>query len=292
MPEDMYGILVNVTDLDNALTATASAIREKTGDSSSINFDLEGGTGFATAVSTIPSGGGYVTNDWFDKTKPTGEIVYNGTTAPPPMCDRTGAFSISMPNVTVLSADYPTFRRCTGMTSLSAPNLTEFKSTWSCAGTTGWIGPAFFPKAIVTGNCFNNSRISALVCFRIANANASACENDTNLQIYDQLSSNNLNGAKTFSGCTSLGTIILRSTSVVSLGNTNNLTNTKFWSGKSGGDIYIPQTLYNALGTGTNDYKAASNWSTIDGYGTITWHAIEGSYYETHYGDGTLIPTS
>ena len=96
-------------------------------------------------------------------------------------------------------------------------------------------------------------------------------------------------GASTFQDDTALTTLILRKATVNTLSATSAFNNTPFASGKSGGTIYIPQTLYNALGTGTNDYKAASNWSTIDGYGTITWAKIEGSYYETHYADGTAI---
>ena len=89
-----------------------------------------------------------------------------------------------------------------------------------------------------------------------------------------------------------LTTIILRHTSVVTLNNVNAFTGTPFADGGTGGTIYIPKALYDHLGDGTaNDYEAASNWSTVNGYGTITWAKIEGSTYETHYGDGTLIPT-
>ena len=80
---------------------------------------------------------------------------------------------------------------------------------------------------------------------------------------------------------------------MVSLYNLAAFTGTPFASGGTGGTIYIPKSLYDHLDDGTSsDYKAATNWSTIDGYGTITWAKIEGTYYETHYADGTLIPTS
>ena len=94
-----------------------------------------------------------------------------------------------------------------------------------------------------------------------------------------------------FQGCSALDTLILRKTSgVVDLGNTNVFNGTPFASGGSGGTIYIPKALYDHLGDGTSlDYKAATNWSTFDGYGTITWAQIEGSVYETQYADGTPI---
>lgn len=86
-----------------------------------------------------------------------------------------------------------------------------------------------------------------------------------------------------------LGTLILRRTSIVATG-ANGLGGTKFKSGGAGGEIYIPKVLYDHLGDSTSsDYKHATNWSTIDGYGTITWKQIEGSIYETQYADGTPI---
>ena len=74
------------------------------------------------------------------------------------------------------------------------------------------------------------------------------------------------------------------------MNNSNILEGTPFASGGAGGTIYIPKSLYDHLGDGTSsDYKAATNWSTYDGYGTITWKKIEDSYYETHYVDDTSI---
>lgn len=88
--------------------------------------------------------------------------------------------------------------------------------------------------------------------------------------------------ANTFVNCNALTTIILRrSTAPAALANTTTFNNTPFKSGGSGGTIYIPKVLYDHLGDGTSmDYKALTNWSTVDGYGTITWAKIEGSPYE------------
>lgn len=97
-------------------------------------------------------------------------------------------------------------------------------------------------------------------------------------------------GGSFVSGCTKLATIILRSPYILTLSNTSAFNNTPFKSGGSGGTIYIPKSLYDHLGDGTAlDYKAATNWSTVDGYGTITWAKIEGSIYENAYADGTPI---
>lgn len=93
-------------------------------------------------------------------------------------------------------------------------------------------------------------------------------------------------------GCTVLDTIVLRASSVLPLSSDNSFQQTPFKSGGTGGTIYIPKSLYDHLGDGTaDDYEAATNWSTVYGYGTITWAKIEGSQYENYYVDGTPIPT-
>lgn len=88
--------------------------------------------------------------------------------------------------------------------------------------------------------------------------------------------------ANTFVGCSALKTLILRKTTAIQpCANTSVFNGTPFKSGGTGGTIYIPEVLYNHLGDGTDlDYKAATNWSTYDGYGTITWAKLEGSEYE------------
>jgi hypothetical protein len=74
------------------------------------------------------------------------------------------------------------------------------------------------------------------------------------------------------------------------MSNANAFSNSHFKSGGTGGTIYIPKVLYDHLGDNSSlDYKKATNWTTVNGYGTITWEKIEGSIYETQYADGTPI---
>lgn len=83
-------------------------------------------------------------------------------------------------------------------------------------------------------------------------------------------------------GASALNTIIIRNSSVASLGNINVFTNTPFASGKAGGTLYVPNDLISS-------YQSASNWNTILGYSTNSIQKIEGSIYETAYADGTPI---
>ena len=121
---------------------------------------------------------------------------------------------------------------------------------------------------------------------------ASAFEGCTNLKTvdYSQPGIGLFNRGNIFKNCTKLDTLILRSTTFGRMVYNNCLSGTAFASGGAGGTIYIPKVLYDELGTGSaNDYKAATNWSTYDEYGTITWAQIEGSQYENYYADGTPI---
>lgn len=109
------------------------------------------------------------------------------------------------------------------------------------------------------------------------------------LEVVD-LTNPNAIPAQWFYNCSKMVKLILRSNSIVALNNVNAFSGTPFKNGGTGGTIYIPKTLYDHLGDGgASDYKAASNWATVNGYRTITWAKIEGSQYESAYADGTSI---
>lgn len=80
--------------------------------------------------------------------------------------------------------------------------------------------------------------------------------------------------ANTFANCYKLQTLIMRRTSVTTVANVSAFLNTPI-RGRNGqtAKIYVPEALI-------DDYKAATNWKTIDGYGYVEWLPIEGSEYE------------
>ena len=108
--------------------------------------------------------------------------------------------------------------------------------------------------------------------------------NCSNLEIADfgALSSNLGFEAYTFENASKLTTLILRPNHVVKLNNVNAFNGTPYRNGGTGGEIYVPSAQI-------ENYKSATNWSTVDGYGTITWKAIEGSQYENYYADGSEV---
>lgn len=92
--------------------------------------------------------------------------------------------------------------------------------------------------------------------------------------------------ANTMRDNANLDTLVLRrSSGITALANITAFTDTPFASGGTGGTLYVPQSL-------KSQYEQATNWSVILGYANNSIVAIEGSYYETHYADGTPIPTT
>lgn len=89
--------------------------------------------------------------------------------------------------------------------------------------------------------------------------------------------------AASFYGNHQFTTLILRASSVCTVGNTNAFGDTPF-QGRSGmtGTLYVPSAL-------VESYKTASKWSELYNAGTMTILPIEGSIYETQYADGTPI---
>lgn len=227
---------------------------------------------FGTTGTFEGSGGGYTANDWLDPTKPTGAItsdrVYSAVNQYTyQLYNHTGITSVTLSETTNVPNGF----------CQSCSNLTEFHA----------------PKAVKLGtSSLQDCKKLTVVVFPVWDSNdSSSFYGCSQLATVDRGGAGTISGTYTFRACTALKTLILRSTTIVALGGTGAFMQTgTFSQGGSGGTIYIPQSLYDHLGDGgSSDYKAATNWSTVDGYGTITWAKIEGSYYETHYADGTAI---
>ena len=187
------------------------------------------------------------------------------------------------------------FQECTNLESIHMANLeTIGNSQYFMSGCTK-LTAVYLPKLYDTGDyAFQNCSLLTAISLPSASGGYRSFQGCSSLQIVDYggIRSEAINIGN-FQGCGSLKTLVLRNTSVTTLSNTNAFSNSPFASGGTGGTIYIPQSLYDHLGDGTSsDYQSATNWSTIYGYGTITWAKIEGSYYETHYADGTEIPSA
>lgn len=274
---------------DNDISDIADAIRSKNGSSDTYKVSQ-----MADAILAIPTGGGGISIDDLAKNaQPSGAITLGSSVR--------------------IIKDYAFYNK--PITSISGANVINI-SEYALQGTQiASITDADFPSLGVSANYVVLLKMSNLVHIKLSgtkirlNSGSYGLRNNTKLETAEfpnaasGLTTSNNVAAYTFGGCTKLklcdvgmcctisanafngatimDTLILRYTSVVALSKVSAFTNTPFASGKAGGDIYIPKSLYDHLGDGTSsDYKAATNWSTVDGYGTITWHQIEGSEYE------------
>lgn len=171
-------------------------------------------------------------------------------------------------NSVATSVGASAFNGYTALTSCKLPNVTTvgLGAFQGCTGLTVIAFPSY------------NGRLPSNSLRQCTNLAAIDLQNTTALD------------SQAFASDTKLKTLVLRATSVPALSNISCFNGTPFASGGSGGTIYVPKALYDHLGDGSSlDYKAATNWSTINGYGTITWAQIEGSIYETQYADGTPV---
>lgn len=187
------------------------------------------------------------------------------------------------------------FQNCSKLTEIPVSTSINFYDARGCfQGCTG------LTVAHITNDCaqdmFNGCTGLTTAVMRDSTLSLwnRAFQNCSKLEIAD-IHGSGLQYISLFKSCSALNILIIRRTTIQDLGyeaSNNNFAfaSTPFASGGAGGTIYIPKVLYDHLGDGTSyDYKAAAKWATADALGTITWAPIEGSYYETHYADGTLI---
>ena len=224
-----------------------------------------------TLVDGFGQGGGYTAVDWLDLTKPTGDIVTDVNEIPPyALYKRTGAITVTATIATYVGDS--AFQLNTGITRF-------FGKQFRGCGANAFSGATNLEYAVL-GNCFVAYTSAFANCTKLKAADFGG--SPTTSQGF--LRQNIFGGSRVFK------TLVLRGDTVWPLSSINVFSSTPFASGGAGGTIYIKKALYDHLGDGTAfDYKAATNWSTIDGYGTITWAQIEGSIYETQYADGTPI---
>ena len=210
----------------------------------------------------VGSAWGWTTDGIADLSEPKGDLTINVNPGVYAFYNRAAVTGLT---TTATEIGGHAFDGCSGLTKVHAPFAATGQSAFARC-TNLLVGVV---KTASSGWCFEG-------CGRLQTAD---------------IRSGNVAGSS-FKGCANLQTIILRGAALQVLSNTNAFDNSAFKSGGTGGTIYIPKSLFNHLGDGTaSDYKAANNWATIDGYGTITWAQIEGSAYDGCWADGTPIRT-
>ena len=165
---------------------------------------------------------------------------------------------------TVTSIGQYSFANCDHMETFTATGAISTLGTYTFNGASGHVmalREIHMPN-LGTGIALNLNFGSTTA--------ANACQH---LEICDIGNAKSI-AANTFANCYKLQTLIMRRTSVTTCANVSAFLNTPL-RGRSGltAKIYVPSALIDT-------YKAASVWTTINGYGYVEWLAIEGSEYE------------
>ncbi len=144
------------------------------------------------------------------------------------------------------------FNYCTSLLSLNLPNVTATNT--SCFSSCTKLTEAHLPK--------------------LKDLNGQALFSGSSVLEFVDYGSGNVVQPNTFLNCKALTTIVIRHTSrVPTLLNINAFSGTPFAQGGTGGKIYAPSAWL-------EQYKTATNWSVLFGYGTVELVALEGSEYE------------
>lgn len=155
----------------------------------------------------------------------------------------------------------------------SCKNMTKFTATGSIStlGTYTFVGASADHKMTVTEIHLPNLGTGIALNLNFGSTTAAnACQQ---LEVVDIGKAKSI-AANTFANCYKLTTLIMRRTSVTTCANVSAFLNTPLrgYSSRTA-TIYVPNDLIDT-------YKAASVWSTINGYGYVTWKKLEGSIYE------------
>jgi len=156
----------------------------------------------------------------------------------------------------------------------SCKNMTKFTATGAITtfGTYTFVGASADHKMTLRECYLPNLGTSIALNLNWGNATAAnACQY---LEVVDIGKAKSI-AANTFANCYKLSTLIMRRTgTATTCANVSAFLNTPLrgYSSRTA-NIYVPEALIDT-------YKAASVWSTINGYGYVTWNKLEGSIYE------------
>lgn len=155
----------------------------------------------------------------------------------------------------------------------SCKNIETFTATGAIAtfGTYTFAGASADHKMTVREIHLPNLGTSIALNLNFGSATAAnACQY---LEVCDIGKAKSI-AANTFANCYKLQTLIMRRTSVTTCANVSAFLNTPLRGRNSlTAQVYVPEALIDS-------YKAASVWTTINGYGYVEWLPIEGSEWE------------
>lgn len=221
--------------------------------------------GYSSVTVNVEASGDITPDDIATKSKPAGAITI--TSAVSSIWSRAFENYKNITAVNIAGDPYIgtyAFSGCSEIATLNARELTAFKA-------------GLYDS---TQNVFNGcSKLQGVVFPKLTGGVPSYMFNNCTLLTYADFNNiSGITGASVFEK-TGINLLIIRKTNdIATLSNVNNFTNTPLAANGAGGDIYVPSSLI-------SQYEQATNWSALN----ATFKAIEGSYYETHYADGSEV---
>lgn len=177
--------------------------------------------------------------------------------------------SVNIPQIT--SIKYYMFHGCSSLATFDFSNITDLSNgnMFQQSGLTGMYAPKCTNLAQWNGNCFGGctSLVYARTPITSTAVKGNVFDGDTSLKLVDLGKASGF-GGNVFKNCTALEVLILRNTSLVTLGNVNN-----FSGVTQNVAVYVPSAL-------KSSYESASNWSTLVSGGIVTFYNLENSAYE------------
>lgn len=307
--------MANYITSDTDLTAVADAIRAKSGGSGQLSFP----SGFVDEIDSISSGGSgddklnaFIAGTMAGDVTITTDVVKAYSFYAMGAVYGSGVTVLRLPNCTEIGGN--AFDGCTNLRELYIPEYVG-NPNWgqprnginmftNCGNLEKIYAPKckYVPQWLPTGVAKN--KIAEITLSPEVSRLGQACFKGTKIeiasfpfvmrmyqqvfQLCDDLTTVDVNLGEwrlennVFSQSAKFNTFIIRATTMRSLDNVNTFAGTPFADGGAGGTLYVPSAL-------VSSYQSATNWSTVLGYTNNQILPIEGSYYETHYADGTLI---
>lgn len=179
---------------------------------------------------------------------------------------------------------------CDKLTSINLPNLTEITGGYCISGTK--ITSLYLPRltSLVGQSIRDNSDLLYLVLPRCTSNGWHLYRNNSALIAADFTDVPGF-GSDSFNSNNAMNILVIRRTSsIATLSTVNVFASCPFASGKTGGTLYVPQSLISS-------YQSASNWSTVLGYTNNQIKSIESTHTDPdapidltlYYVDGTPI---
>lgn len=168
---------------------------------------------------------------------------------------------------TVTSVGSDVFKSCSQLTSVNLPLATSVGSGAfnSCYQLTSINLPSV--TSIGTNAFSSCSKLTSVNVPNVTSVGSNSFSYCSELKSID-LPLVTSAGNNVFYNCSKLSCVIFRAETVCTLANTNVFNSTPFASGKAGGTLIVPRSL-------VENYKTATNWSFIWGYGHNRFIALE-----------------